>query len=1018
MIEKRVRLTSTDSANAVNKDAFIDVEMKQHTKVFPFPSVIDTIDQREVFEQERENSTQYRLILTINPYCTNVLFNAVTEIVKNEGTDKPEEFRIAASDGIYDGKETNKDSELDIQLNDDDIRNYLMVRNTMYNNEGYDYHCGYDIFNNHILRNQSFKLVNPLINGKSFEYKNTGEPNEEEIKKNYNTIEDIMRYSDGTEVKLSRRTSVTDIQGGDATPAQSYARHLYLKEDVLEFEESINTNISEQNGWWGFYNRSSIPSCEYNNVSKKWLDLKISKVFNGKYFDGVEDQEYIGCEFIEMYPDSTLYSFNPKYNRLQNREEYNWDICITYPYENVKKNELVQGNINDSTINALLLADSVETKGTSGQDIVLFRSYIKHNLNRGDKIKLFYRGQNEDFFHEIEDIQFEVVNTGNLKDEYHDYYFYINDVIDLKDSIVKPEDTTQSENSENKFNIKNYVFRFAKVVNDRPCEYYFRKFRKLPNFKFAEEELTSDVIEDKEKFEEYITNNCRKNSEMLPFSKEQYPLAFSNTIYNDANTQVTFTDTIDLSILEDNLKRPLTELYITIIKRNKGHDLWYNKKKNTEMKEIEFSHCFGKVNSGLEMHGEFGDGEEGNQNNQIKHNREQLCDATLLTTKSITTDATVPNVDNENNNDNDETTKPKQPSKCLDDDITIEKDEFFGDVVELNKNTLVETVLSDVQFRFNTEQREHDFPTDGQSSEMNCGMFMYDEIISDDYDYGRSDRMSGFLCEHRKIDGATYRPEGYYYKAHYPIKVREFGSLHQGSHKDIRIASCQPRQANGMFIEVVSKLRTNVSSGDIVYLCDDENNKKIELTVNSVQSNVRFLLNKPTVEQINSFGENLNFFKIIEGLLYKEHTITEEDINNNYTWEDEDGNEHYATNIGSTDMGIESDEGKTVKDYSTSTYVLRVKNIDIPSYATEVAPNIYLWRDVLNVGHKDTVELKEYPFANGHFYINKEINFYLKRQDPFAHNNLYDLDKTPNDIFGNVQKTSNYEYKDEENRIC
>ena len=117
-------------------------------------------------------------------------------------------------------------------------------------------------------------------------------------------------------------------------------------------------------------------------------------------------------------------------------------------------------------------------------------------------------------------------------------------------------------------------------------------------------------------------------------------------------------------------------------------------------------------------------------------------------------------------------------------------------------------------------------------------------------------------------------------------------------------------------------------------------------------------------------------------------------------------------------MGIESDLNKTVKDYSTSTYVLRVKNIDIPSYATEVAPNIYLWRDVLNVGHKDTVELKEYPFANGHFYINKEINFYLKRQDPFAHNNLYDLDKTPNDIFGNVQKTSNYEYKDEENRIC
>ena len=77
-----------------------------------------------------------------------------------------------------------------------------------------------------------------------------------------------------------------------------------------------------------------------------------------------------------------------------------------------------------------------------------------------------------------------------------------------------------------------------------------------------------------------------------------------------------------------------------------------------------------------------------------------------------------------------------------------------------------------------------------------------------------------------------------------------------------------------------------------------------------------------------------------------------------------------------------------------------------------------MWRDVLNVGNKDTVELTEYPFANGHFYINKDINFFLKRQDPFGDNGLYSESKSPNDIYGNVKKTSNYEYKDEENRIC
>ena len=72
----------------------------------------------------------------------------------------------------------------------------------------------------------------------------------------------------------------------------------------------------------------------------------------------------------------------------------------------------------------------------------------------------------------------------------------------------------------------------------------------------------------------------------------------------------------------------------------------------------------------------------------------------------------------------------------------------------------------------------------------------------------------------------------------------------------------------------------------------------------------------------------------------------------------------------------------------------------------------------MTVGNKDAVNLEEYPFANGHFYINKNINFYLKRQDSFGNNNLYSEELIPNDIPGNIKKQNNYVYKDETHSIC
>lgn len=962
-MDKRIRLASTTSVNSIDEKTLVNVDIKRHTKSFPFPSLSYTIDQMEQFEMERADSTKYRLILTINPYCTNILFNAVTEIVQNEGTDDKNALKIASSNkGINNlnvGGYTIKGKKTD-------VTNIDMVRNTEYSNgdKPFVYHCGYDIFNNHILRNQTFKLVNTISTNSNI----------------YNTIEDFMRYADGSPVKYSKRLSIKTIP--PQTPTDNM--HLYLKDDVLDFIDSINTNLSEENGWWGFNNRATIPSCEYNE--EEWRDLNISKVFNN---------EQMGCGFVEMYPDSTLYSFNPKYNKFQNREEHNWDICITYPYENDEENILVCGMLqnNEKLFNGLLLASYSQILGTSGQPILMFRSYVKHNLNIGDDIKLYYSTSQDakNGYKEIEERLFRVVNVGNMDGEYRDYYFYINDVEEILEEVGDIDEIGN-----------DYTFRFVKVINNRNCKYYYRKFKKLPNLKFKREELTDEITQNKEEFENYITNNARvvvtdNNSPMLSFSKEQYPLGFSKTIYNDDVTQVVFTDTLDVDKLLDNLGRPLTQLFITIIKRNKGHELWYKQNKTADdMKKIEFSHCFGEVVSGIDVHGEWTDD---NTENFLLDLRLNVGDVTQL------------NVENKDN-------------YAISKDVKIDDDEFYGDVVELDCYNMSETILSDVYFRFNTEQREHIFD---EENELNCGTFVYDEIISDDYD------LHGFKCEHYDMDcvntngepkdeeddceykpnksnnykRTTYRLEGYYYKAHYPIQIRDFGVMKQGSHKEIIVSECRPRQANGMFIEVLTALRYSISAGDIIYLCDDKEDISIPLFVNDVLSNIRFLISP----MIPNDDENYkSVFDIVDGLLHSDgKIITEDDVESVYHWEDKDG---ISRTAHTEDIGTE------VFDYSKPKYILRVKNNEIPFYAYKVDSNLYIWRDLLTVGNKDAVNLDEYPFANGHFYINKAINFYLKRQDAFGNNNLYSEDLIPNDISGNIKKGNNYEYNDGTHSVC
>lgn len=194
------------------------------------------------------------------------------------------------------------------------------------------------------------------------------------------------------------------------------------------------------------------------------------------------------------------------------------------------------------------------------------------------------------------------------------------------------------------------------------------------------------------KFKKLIVNNG---------DYEMYPLAFSKTIFNDGNYQFVINQDIDLKGLRDNLGRPISELYLTFIKTDSNG-------------------TFGPIKSGLDL-----------ENLEFNKDNIELSNARII---------------------HDGTTTPVNTHTPLNPNIfggdlyqsytSGSIDEFYGDVVEYNRLTLTETVLSDVLHRFNTKIRENS---------TNSGT------------------------------ARGPRREGYLYKPHHLYQVREFSSyIEQG----------------------------------------------------------------------------------------------------------------------------------------------------------------------------------------------------------------------------------------------
>lgn len=912
----KVLNTKYKAARGVSSDNYIRTSLVNNQRFLPTEDFNATVDEIEVYNEERENCNKIRLIVTINPLCSNVLFNRITEVVYKEGSDDCKCLNFGNIQNDIDRNDLfNKyKSETAFTKISQSYGSVTLTRDTQLSrHDYYDYKCGIDIFNNHILRSLTFKSVC------------------KETKQNpdFNTLFDTMREWDGSTVK-----------GYSTNSNEKIDLHLYLAEEVLPYDESVDVNLSEDNGWLGFYNNGKLLT--YGEAS---IPMEINRVINNKP----------SCGFIDMCPSRDLFYFTPKYNKSRNRFEQNWNYCLTYP-----SRKITDGiSFIDSATKGLKVYYFDDEITSGGINLCKVVSFSKHGLEIDDTVRLYFNMRDgsqivkdglsvaviydeysfavkfsqQDWICERNFIVWQTANEFNEMARL--YNVSIKEIMGESDSVENEKDNvtftwnprdkrivTDSNNNQYvvfnsngkyKCNLNPSIANvtFKQMVKGLESEYYVRIFSRIPNWKFAEVKLSDYMDETKRKqlIKEY-------SGKRYDFDSTLGKAAFAKNAYGDDMSQIVFTDDIDISGLTDHLGRPLTEIYLTIIKNNAGYREWYGKnssKFDVKSDVVEYSHVFGKNSCAFELCPlSAGDSNHQNilQNNNLSkaYSSQGLNITTLTNRKCSVLDNDEIEVNTIKSNNNDAT------GMLYDGDT-----EFYGDLCMYVPSLLGEITIDDVWFRFNTAQRELT-PQDATYVELNN--LTYDEIVSDDYDANR------FRTRMEVIPNATMASEGYKYKPHYKIPIKSFSTeLMTAKPRIVSMKSIDVNEDNSKYT-IITNDESYIEKGDEFILFNQLRNKYYKCDADEVESPTKFTFTynskKNDNEQNPLFFDNVLVYSVIK----KQETIPSDAV--------------------------------LLTDGSL----------------------LYAWREVYQNGFDSNSPNETYPFTNNALYIEKSINFFCKRQDP------------------------------------
>ena len=951
-MDSKIFLQSHRSKKSSNTSSGLNVQFKGRRKLLPLNDVVESVSQYEQYLEERKACNKIRLTCQVNPICTNVLFNCVTEIVRNEGGDDVE---VLNYQDIEDNIKSlsisgNKPSDIKfwsgntwssstITLNGTSYEKHITnaIRDTQLSNKdnGFIYHCGIDIMNNHLIRSNTFKTVCK---------EDSKEDSKEDIKGDllFNTIGDSMRNVNGDVINET-------LYFPDGIEPKNVSSHIYRVDDILSFDDAKKTRlIKKYNGWIGFNNRSKIKS--YSDFKKgEIMDIERPIMYKNS------------GDFVDMYPDRSLYSFVPKFNSKRKRIEKNWDYYLTYPSSSTTKgfDEFIDNSLN--SIKSLYFDEN--TSGDNGGSQLVIYGIIKHGLHVGDFVNIY-----KTYFDTVDGKRVEknemVMYSAEVSNVVDDYIFIVrgnstlisdswytlsdeeinNPKLEITyDGHVYKIDTSKkffmlTKGNDNDlqrrffiinnkyvcfdFDLKNVSFK--KVVNGIECDYYVRIFSKLPNFKNASSITSSEY--------DIYKNNCEAirtyQGDEYNFENHISRLAFAKNIYGDDIGEIVFTDDIDISKIKDNLGRPITSLYLIFFKSNQGYKEWYgfDKEINPSSDNVTYSHCFGKLTCGYET------------SEESKYGGGGIKSIFQLT-----------NINDDNPKGIDMSMGKLNGLDSSTEIIYGKHKNFYGDICCYNGYYAVEEIIQPILYRFNTAQRES---LESKSNKY-FSAYNYDEITYDDYD-----TTEDFTITTKTVNNVNSKKEGYYYNPSYEIEIKTLGKLKSVSPDFLTIREIAYYQDEKVYSFITSTYHY-LGVGDKAMIYDSAQDKYYRLvTVKNNDSNYKKFFCK----------------------VYDENGVNETNIK-------------YINNDGEEILLKNSKNDKVNGFYLSDFKLFKIDNLDIPSYARILKDGTcrYVWRDVEQNGFSSTSSsVEEYPFTNGALYINKKIDIYVRRQDPYAEWGLYD----------------------------
>lgn len=842
-MDTKIRLNKTNSLQEGNKNVSLKVDLSNNKLPLLEDEIVDVVDEYSQYLLERESCNKIRLTTQINIIASNVLFNGITEIVKKEGSNESVCLNFNQNSiisGVL-GKDSRYFHESKTVLGNKTSNCMRDTQITSKKHGGFVYLPGLDIFNNHILRS---RITTPIIFS-------SGDTLNSMV---FNTLEDYVRECLVPEDYVLYKTDTESEPYGKKELSCAFSGvankwiHMYTKSDVpsVSLLQSLNENLQEKNGWFGFLNKTKMLSCNLQGE-----DIDVAKVINYEQTN----------KFIEMYPNHSHYDFLPHYNKERRRKEKNWEYCLCYPYSSTTEN--IPCIDTNGRIKILFVSENESDYDGLLKTMVV--SSCKHGLSMGDTLNIY----NQDGDAIIQNV---VVDT--ILDEYS-FYVYLGEDINDEQKLT-----------------------FCRTVNNKECKYYVRIFSRMPNFEFMDGVINEGTI----------YQECNGITPVEEYAKPQYEhqsiasrLSYAKNIYNDNIHQIVYTDDIYFNNLHDNLGRPLTILYLCFYKTNYGHKQWYNG--NVTDSRVEHSHCFGKLNCGLEL----------------------ALDADLYGYTSGNT--RVMNNISEGYNGLDQTILRGHVDGVEDDEILFkEMNLFYGDLCEYSEFECKEKILQPIIHRFNTQQRELDGSNLSTRNDL-TGNIEFDSIIYDDYE--TNDNM--FTLSSYTIDyNALAQKEGYVYQSAYEIPLRSWSSQIK-TFKPLDLGLYDITESNGIY--TITTSTPHKINKDFKIALHDIVNKKHYMCVieDIVSSNVFTCSISEKFGNIPDFSDGINGFR-----LYK--------------------------------------APDTIPDYVT---------------LSDDEDGVYRWRYLLENGFEETDGIiEEYPFTNNCLYVNKAINLYVKRQDPFGENGL------------------------------